>query len=116
MKKLLIALAFLPLLCQAQDPDIIQNQSTPGNELLKAKNIMNAGFAITGLGLSSLMISEYGNPEYPENYSDTGLGLSVAGFIVIVIGVQHIGKAGNTMNSKRLGVTLNNGIGLRYRI
>jgi len=113
MKNILIALIFLPLLSHAQDTDIIQGQATPGNELLKAKNIMNASFVVSGLGIALSLISI---PTEQQNYSDIGTGLAVAGLIVFIIGVQHIGKAGNLMNDNKLGVTFNSGIGLRYRI
>lgn len=109
MKNLLIILLIIPTLSFAQDP-------SPGDELNKFSTLFYTGLAINSIGIAlTLDVALIAKPDDNDVYYLTG-GITLAGWILMMYSFHHIGKAGVLMNERKLGITFNNGIGLRYRI
>lgn len=106
MKKLIVILAFLPLFCNAQDRSI-------GDELITAKSNWYKGLTFTALGSG---IATFGIIQGNTELIIAGGAFQLMGFIFMIESWSHFGKAGRLMNEKKIGITFNNGIGLRYRI
>jgi len=109
MKKLIIVLAFLPLFCNAQDEI---SKYSMGDELRIASRHWYTGLIITGVGTGFTVLAINSND---NTFLAPGAVLYLVGFIFMAESWSHIGKAGKKMN-KKIGLTLNNGVGIRYRI
>jgi len=109
MKTIALALFLLPVFANAQDP-------TPGDHLKTFHKQFHTGLTINGIGLGlTAMVAFVAKPDDTDVYYLT-TGIALAGWVVMMQSFRHIGKAGERMNESKLGVTFNNGIGLRYRI
>lgn len=84
-----------------------------GDEFRLASRHWYTGLAISavGTGFTVLAINSTDN-----TFLVPGAVLYLVGFAFMAESWSHIGKAGRQMNDKKLGLTLNNGVGLRYRI
>lgn len=114
MKTLILVLIALLSFSQihAQESSMTYEQPGPGDQLIKATNTINMSFLLTGFGLISSVVAMNTKDNF---YNEAALVFSITGFIVFIVGIQNIGKAGRMMNNK-MGMTFDNGIGIRYRI
>jgi len=92
----------LKILPKSENPVSSMPSSSAGDELMKTTDIMNIGFVFQGIGLAaagmSLTVGTDGNAMKTLGY--TSIGASLVGTVLIIVGVQHIGKAGRLMSSR----------------
>lgn len=90
---------------------------TAGDELIKAKNNFLTGVAVSIIG-GGLGVYVSTSVEDQEQGGLILAGLSgVVGLVCIINGAIHIGKAGKSLNEKKIGfISSQNGIGLRYAL
>lgn len=117
MKNLLVLLVLLPLFCNAQIKDTIpKNNRTPGDELRVASKRWYLGsLLVVGSGIA-IVGSQRGSDTSAKVYGAFGGVIGIIGVILTINSFSHINKAGILMNERKIGLTFNYGIGLRYRI
>ncbi len=117
MKKLLVLLVLLPMLCSAQIKDTIpKHNRTPGDELRLATKRFYLGTLLSLGGGIAIVGSQRGTDTSAKVYGALGGVLIIAGLVLTVNSWEHINKAGILMNERKIGLTFNEGIGIRYRI
>lgn len=114
MKKLLVLLVLLPMLGSAQNT-IPKHNRTPGDELRLAGKRGGLGIVMVFGGSAVMALSQY-NSDIPKTFTVLGGTIGVLGFVFMINGWSHLNKAGILMNERKLGLTFNEGIGIRYRI
>ena len=85
-----------------------------GDELVIARNhwFIGAGLNIVG----TVVLATSFKVNNPNTHIVIGSVLSIVGYAFIMESWSHIGNAGLLMNNRKIGLSFNNGIGLRYRI
>lgn len=86
---------------------------SPGDELMLASSHWYLGLAVTIVGPG---IAGYGLSTNNNAFMIVGGIISLVGIVYMIESWSHIGKAGQLMNRPKIGLTFNQGIGLRYRI
>ena len=116
MKKLIIIFAFLPLFCNAQQ--LFEDQLSIGDELILAQKRRHTAIIISAIsGSIAILPFILVVPEDRVNRIIITVGvLQLISIGLMINSWSHIGRAGRLMNEKKIGITFNNGIGLRYRI
>lgn len=82
---------------------------TPGLELQKASRSFYFGIFAAGAGTTLALI----NPE-DRTLRGVGIGLGVLGGAMLLKSFNHINRAGVLLDERKIGITVNNGIGIRY--
>ena len=107
-----IFILMLPLVLNAQSqnppkhPKKLSAKQSVTNEFVDALNLLYAGAACTGIGVSSAIIGSL-QPPTTKAYKPFlygGLGLSLIGMVITIEGHSHIRNASSIM---KLGVTAN---------
>lgn len=115
-----ILILMLPLVLNAQSqnppkyPKKLSTKQSVTNEFVDALNLLYAGAACTGIGVSSAIVGSL-QPQSSKAYKPFlygGLGLSLIGVVLTIEGHSHIRNASNIM---KLGVTAN-GVFIRFTI
>ncbi len=114
MKKLLVLLVLLPLLGSAQDT-IPKHNRTPGDELRIASKRGGLGVVMVFGGSAVIALSQ-SSKDIPRTFAVLGGAVGILGFVFMINGWSHLNKAGILMNERKLGLTFNEGVGIRYRI
>lgn len=119
MKKLIILLAFIPLFCSAQEQIEYKLSYKPsiGDELILAQRRWYAAIITSAVGGGLVTLSFFVDLGGGVNgIAAIGSAMQLVSVGLIINSWSHIGRAGKLMNEKKIGLTFNNGIGLRYRI
>lgn len=116
MKTLLILLICLPLVTSAQRRDTIPKYNrTSGEELMIAGKRGGLG-ALMVFGGGAVIVMAQGSKDVNATFQVMGGAISIIGVILVINGWSHISKAGIILNERKLRLTFNEGIGIRYRI
>jgi hypothetical protein len=82
---------------------------TPGMELQKASRSFYFGIFAAGAGTTLALI----NPE-DRTLRSVGIGLGVIGGAMLLKSFNHINRAGVLLDERKIGLTFNSGIGIKY--
>jgi len=88
---------------------------SPGNELRLASKRGGLGVVMTFGGIAVIALSQ-GSKDVHTTLQVMGGAISIIGVMFMLNGWSHISKAGILMDEHKLGITFNDGIGIRYRI
>jgi hypothetical protein len=86
-------------------------KNTPGIELQKASRSFYFGIFAAGAGTTLALI----NPD-DQTLRSVGIGLGVLGGAMLLKSFNHINRAGVLLDERKIGLTVNNGIGIRYSL
>ena len=101
---------------QIAGKSIEQKIVSAGDELIIAKNHWYLGLGIEVIGGAIIGFSLSSPKDTRNVLMIIGGAASLTGLVLMIESWSHIGKSGQLMNRDKLSITLNNGIGLRYRM